>query len=258
MTDESVSGTPEQVGGAGAAAPSGTPAGDGADAGQVESAEQRAARLEQELEQQRKLNLSYKAKVERYNELERNGALPGAASTPPTPMPMADPDAMLLAKLEEEYQQYPTAAGYFALEMKRNQLAARQQATMFQNFIERHEPTIDAAGDDDDTKALAKEILRSGRVGDADAALWAARGQRGDKKVAAEVERARKDEVARQRVASVPGTAAGGDAAPPPGPRKMTQREFNLFLQRNEGTPAARKLIADLDNGSVVLDTSVT
>lgn len=257
MTDEPKGGTPQPDEGNAQDAPR-TPAVDGADAGTVESAEDRAKRLEQELLNQKKLIAGLQAKAERLNELERSGAHNGAASTSPMPTPGADPDQAMLEQLVEEYRQYPTAAGAYAIRDAQARLMQRQQQAAFEAFVRRGEADLAAADADDDTRALARELLKSGKFADAEAALWAARGQRGDKRAAAEAERAKRDEAARVRTSSVASTATGGDAAPAPTLRKMTQREFTLFLERNEGTPAARQLVADLDSGKLVLDTSVT
>ena len=76
MADEPQGGTPEKEGGAATA--SGTPPQDGADGG--ETAEQKAARLERELADQKALNLSQKSKVE-----EANRLLQELKSQPPQP-----------------------------------------------------------------------------------------------------------------------------------------------------------------------------
>lgn len=257
MTDDPKGGTLEQ-GEGNADEATRTPAPDGADAGAVESAEDRAKRLESELANTKKLIAGLQSKAERLNELERSGALAGPASTSPMPMPAADPDQAMLAQLVEEYRQYPTAAGAYAIRDAQARMQARQEQAWWESHYSTNARGIDVSDTDDDTKALAKELLKSRRFADADAALLAARGQRGDKKAAAEAERARRDEAARQRVAASPGTAMPGDTAPATNTKKMTGKAYLAELDRLGESDAARRLVADMDTGRVVVDWTQT
>lgn len=259
MTEERNRGNQEPEGSEAAAAAAGTPdpavteTPSGADAIAAEN-----ERLKKELEEQKQLNLAWKPKVEKFNQLERQGALPGAASPSPMPPQGVDPEIEELQRLVAEYNETQLETTRALIRDKYQRIQARREQEMFNNWIAERVAGVDASSEDEETKELARELIRSARVANAEEALFAARGRRGDKKALAEAERQKRDEIARARASASPATAVGGDVPPASAAKKkMTQRDYTDFLTRNAGSPAASQLISDVDNGRVVLDTSV-
>ena len=259
MADDPKTGTLTAEGGdAAAVAPTaGTPPGGGRGAGVAETAEQKAARLEKELADERALRLSQQEKVEAANR-ERREAEERARATPPTtgardPIDSEYENAIAALNRSDEHRSdpaYRAAADYWA------QRKAQRDA---QRMIEQAEPQFKRI-EDEKVREKARQIwLQSRGSLSVETAEATARGMLTDPN---EITRLRNEnaELLKDRQArEAPKVSLGGTppvSGTPPragGPRQIKMSEYAAIMDDpSRSDDEKRALLRDEKAGALV------
>lgn len=243
MTDEPKGAPAEGEGSAAPASASPPAATDAASGANEESAEQRAARLERELSDQKALNASWKEKVEKANEVLR--AQSAQPTTPPAGMGAGDPLEARIATLEGlaiglrgDLAAYPNdnqvkaSAVAVGLELERLYAARaeRAQRSAWEQRLreaEAHFATLPAR-----IATKARELFATGEYASAQAATVAARGAVLPDDFDVEAERQRlakeREELAKDRAAREAGRIGTGSRPLFAGQKPQTNGTFRI------------------------------